>query len=103
MRVRILKEAYEDIRDGRRFYDEQERGVGQYFSSTIYADIRSLRNFAGIHPRQYGYFKMLVRRKVSGVGKYLMFFHGSSPIDFAPASLGLAWSDDLKTWSWPGK
>lgn len=40
-------------------------------------------------------------RKVPGVGKYLMFFHGSSPIDFAPASLGLAWSDDLKTWSWP--
>ena len=41
-------------------------------------------------------------RKVSGVGKYLMFFHGSSPIDFAPASLGIAWSDDLKSWSWPG-
>ena len=41
-------------------------------------------------------------RKVQGVGKYLMFFHGSSPIDFAPASLGLAWSDDLRSWSWPG-
>ena len=41
-------------------------------------------------------------RKVPGVGKYLMFFHGSSPIDFAPASLGLAWSDDLRSWSWPG-
>ena len=42
-------------------------------------------------------------RRVPGVGKYLMFFHASSPIDFAPASLGLAWSDDLKTWTWPGK
>lgn len=62
MRVKILKEAHEDIRDGRRFYDAQERGVGQYFSSTVFADIRSLRNFAGIHPRQHGYFKMLMRR-----------------------------------------
>lgn len=62
MCVRILKEAHEDIRDGRRFYDERERGVGRYFSSTILADIRSLRNFAGIHPQQYNYYRMLVRR-----------------------------------------
>lgn len=62
MRVRILKEAYEDIRDGRRFYDAQERGLGRYFSCTIHADIRSLRNFAGIHPVKYGYYRMLVRR-----------------------------------------
>lgn len=62
MRVKILKEAHEDIRNGRLFYDAQESGVGQYFSSTVFADIRSLRNFAGIHPKQYGYFKMLMRR-----------------------------------------
>lgn len=42
-------------------------------------------------------------RKVPGIGKYLLFFHASSPKDFSPASLGLAWSDDLRTWSWPGK
>jgi len=43
------------------------------------------------------------------VGKYLMFFHG---VGLDPqgknyfdnhASLGIAWSDDLKTWHWPGK
>ena len=62
MLVRILKEAHEDIRDGRRFYDEQERGLGRYFSSTILADVRSLCNYAGIHPVQYGYYRMLVRR-----------------------------------------
>ena len=49
-------------------------------------------------------------RKQLGIGKALMFFHGS---DFPEtdqrggfdnfASLGLAWSDDLKHWSWPGK
>ena len=43
------------------------------------------------------------------VGKYLMFFHGQGP---APKSteiidsgtdLGIAWSDDLINWQWPGK
>ena len=44
------------------------------------------------------------------VGRYLLFFHGGGPgkertqdnVD-ANCSLGLAWSDDLKTWHWPGK
>lgn len=41
--------------------------------------------------------------------KYLMFFHGSGPLtetqgDFDKnASIGIAWSNDLKLWNWPGK
>lgn len=41
--------------------------------------------------------------------KYLMFFHGSGPLtekqgDFDKNStIGIAWSNDLKTWDWPGK
>ncbi|MHC4624484.1 MAG: glycosyl hydrolase family 28 protein [Planctomycetota bacterium] len=47
-------------------------------------------------------------RKEPAVGKYLMFFHGSGPEDertmFSTfCSLGLAWSDDLVDWDWPGK
>jgi hypothetical protein len=38
------------------------------------------------------------------VGKYLMFFHAEPPEGFRKyASLGLAWSDDLLHWDWPGK
>ena len=46
-------------------------------------------------------------RHVKGVGKYLMFFHGSGPKtetegDFdRNASIGIAWSDDLVNWDWP--
>ena len=45
-------------------------------------------------------------RKERRVGKYVMFFHGSGPEDERTmfdsfASIGLAWSDDLKTWRWP--
>ncbi|MCY7350181.1 MAG: hypothetical protein LH606_05885 [Cytophagaceae bacterium] len=42
-------------------------------------------------------------------GKYLLFFHGSGPLteeagDFDKnASIGIAWSDDLQRWDWPGK
>lgn len=42
-------------------------------------------------------------------GKYMMFFHGSGPLteeqgDFDKnASIGIAWSDDLLSWDWPGK
>lgn len=45
----------------------------------------------------------------SRFGKYLMFFHGSGPLteeqgDFDKnASIGIAWSDDLLNWDWPGK
>lgn len=41
--------------------------------------------------------------------KYLMFFHGSGPLkekegDFDKnASIGIAWSNDLQNWDWPGK
>jgi hypothetical protein len=42
------------------------------------------------------------------IGKYLLFFHGSGPEDERTtfdnhASIGIAWSDNLHAWSWPGK
>jgi len=46
-------------------------------------------------------------RNDPNVGKYVMFFHGSSPEGtreretHGHASLALAWSDDLVHWEWP--
>lgn len=50
---------------------------------------------------------VLDARAIAGVGRYVMVFHGSGPEDertmfHTYASIGLAWSDDLKTWHWPG-
>ncbi|MBQ1866353.1 MAG: hypothetical protein II151_05450 [Bacteroidales bacterium] len=48
-------------------------------------------------------------RDVPSVRKYIMFLHGSGPFketegDFDKnSSIGIAWSDDLSSWSWPGK
>lgn len=53
-------------------------------------------------------FVLDVRRDPT-VGKALMFFHASAFPEktgrgfWANCSLGLAWSDDLRVWSWPGK
>ncbi|MCX7016794.1 MAG: hypothetical protein NTW86_30260 [Candidatus Sumerlaeota bacterium] len=53
---------------------------------------------------------VLDARRIPGVGKYLMFFHGMGPgkartteVINAWCPLGIAWSDDLVRWSWPGK
>jgi hypothetical protein len=46
-------------------------------------------------------------REVPEIGKYLMFFHGSSNKWIKEinahgfSSLGMAWSDDLVNWNWP--
>jgi hypothetical protein len=47
-------------------------------------------------------------RQTSGIGKYLMFFHGSGPENEETmfdndASIGITWSDDLVHWEWPDK
>ncbi len=48
-------------------------------------------------------------KDIKKLGKYVMFFHGSGPKteqqgDFdRNASIGIAWSDDLVIWDWPGK
>ena len=52
---------------------------------------------------------ILDARKLAGIGRYLLFFHGSGPKteeagDFdRNASVGIAWSEDLVNWEWPGK
>jgi hypothetical protein len=48
-------------------------------------------------------------REEAGIGRYLMFFHGSAKEGLRAhrahgrASLALAWSHDLVNWDWPGK
>jgi hypothetical protein len=49
-------------------------------------------------------------RAVPGVGRYVMVFHGMGPGKTktdantnANCPIAIAWSDDLKTWHWPGE
>ncbi len=50
---------------------------------------------------------VLDARQIPEIGQYLLFFHGSGPgteqTDFDKnASIGIAWSSDLRNWHWPG-
>lgn len=48
--------------EGFRFYERREEGVGSYFLETLLSDIESLRVFAGVHRRRFGYYRMLSKR-----------------------------------------
>jgi plasmid stabilization system protein ParE len=62
IRIRIPEEALEDLAEGFWFYEAQESGLGDYFSSHLQADIEGLNVTAGIHRQTYrDYFRLLSR------------------------------------------
>ena len=50
----------------------------------------------------------VIKLENNPMAKYLMFFHGSGPLTEAKgdfdknASIGIAWSNDMINWNWPG-
>ena len=58
-RVVILAEAADDLAEAREFYEAREAGVGDYFVTSLLADIGSLTLYHGIHSRKHGCFRML--------------------------------------------
>lgn len=62
MKIKILSSALEDLHAGRQFYERQVEGVGEYFFDALFADIDSLTLYAGIHPKIFGYYRLLAKR-----------------------------------------
>ncbi|TVR61811.1 MAG: type II toxin-antitoxin system RelE/ParE family toxin [Spirochaetaceae bacterium] len=62
MTIQILDEAKGDLVDGFRFYEGQSPGLGDYFLNSLFSDIDSLQIYAGIHPLQWGYHRLLAKR-----------------------------------------
>jgi hypothetical protein len=60
--LRILSLAEADLLTGFQFYERQGRGVGWYFLESLSSDIESLRLYAGLHRRVFGYHRMLSKR-----------------------------------------
>ncbi len=58
----VLKEVENDLNEGKRFYDQREYGVGDYFWDSLVADIESLVIYAGIHNKKHGLHRMLAKR-----------------------------------------
>jgi plasmid stabilization system protein ParE len=62
LKLRILSLAFEDLDAGRRFYERQQQGLGEYFLNSLFSDIDALLLYAGIHPKFFGYFRALSDR-----------------------------------------
>jgi hypothetical protein len=62
MRIRILPSAIKDLSDGYIFYENQVFELGSYFLETLFSDIDSLKLYAGIHPKVFGYHRILSKR-----------------------------------------
>ncbi len=57
--IQVLDQAELDLEDGRSFYNNQEQGIGEYFWDSLISDIESLIIYAGVHTKEYGYFRMI--------------------------------------------
>jgi hypothetical protein len=62
IRIRISADAVADLNDGHWFYEAQETGLGDYFTSCLRADIEGLKVSAGIHRIVYRDYRRLLSR-----------------------------------------
>ncbi len=53
LKIQISSDALTDLDEGFWFYEEQEPGLGDYFSNQLGADIDRLRQSGGTHRQPY--------------------------------------------------
>ena len=58
--VRISEDALTNLNEGFLFYEAQDRGLGDYFVSSIRSDIEKLKDSAGVHRIVYKDFHRLL-------------------------------------------
>lgn len=63
MRIVIQPSALRDLRDGFRFYEAQEKGLGSYFLDTLMSDIDSLQLYGGIHSIHFDHFHRILSKR----------------------------------------
>ncbi len=62
MKLCILASAFNDLADGRDFYERQGEGLGDYFLDSLFSDIDSLALYTGIHRKIFGFHRLLSQR-----------------------------------------
>ena len=63
MTINIQPSALADLREGFRFYEAKESGLGSYFLDTLFSDIDSLQLYAGIHSVHFECFHRLLSKR----------------------------------------
>jgi hypothetical protein len=62
MTIIILPSAKEDLAEGFAFFEAKQAGLGTYFLESLFSDIDSLKIYAGVHRRVFGYHRLLSKR-----------------------------------------
>lgn len=62
MKIKLLSSEQDDLFASRSFYEKQGKGLGEYFFDSLFFDIDSLILYGGIHPKFFGYHRMLAKR-----------------------------------------
>lgn len=62
MKIRVLPNAEVDLELGSDFYESQSEGLGDYFMSSLISDIESLKLYAGIHAKEFGFHRSTSKR-----------------------------------------
>ena len=60
--VITLEEAARDLDAGKAFYEKKEEQIGLYFIDSLLSDIESLQFRAGIHRKEYEFYRLLSKR-----------------------------------------
>ena len=66
-KVIVLDDAVGDIEEARDFYDGLELGIGDYCADSLVADLERLGIFHGVHPKHFGFHRMLSNRFPFGI------------------------------------
>lgn len=69
-RIQISSDALSDLNEGFLFYEQQAQGLGDYFSSSLRADIEELKVTGGVHRVIYRQFY----RSLSRIFPYGIFY-----------------------------
>lgn len=70
MTIVVTESASDDIAEGYLFYEEQYPGLGEYFETSIFADIRSLVLYAGVHEIHFE----IYYRRISSRFPYAIYY-----------------------------
>ena len=74
MNIELLDLARQDLIEGFHFYEENEPGLGDYFLTSLFADIDALRIYAGLHSKPYRHF----HRALSKRFPFAIYYTGKS-------------------------
>jgi len=61
-KVVVLDDAAKGIEIRRDFYENLDPYAGNYFTNSILSDLDKLSKYSGIHPKVFGYHRMLATK-----------------------------------------